>query len=320
VASHRGRKIHVIVGRISERVILIWPLATYRQFGLTLARTLDSETSEYRGLVVEDGPNRRDWVMQAWEFVAQGCGIDALYLQYLPKLGDLNEICTKLSCPVVDTEQYSFVDCRQYPDWSGFYKALNKKLTSDLRRRQRRLEERGSVEIRSDLLGEDLDHFMSWLLDTKYAALRSNKSDAEWFINSEHREFLLSILDGGKKTWTAHPVALTVDGRYIGGRLDIEYGQTKMLLITTYDPAWAKHGPGVTLCEDSVRRGFEDGFDVIDFRLGPETHKRKWTNRSAIVNDFWVPFSLAGKLYVAWRTSSFRNLLKTWVNFVRDLR
>lgn len=319
VALKRGRQLHVVVGRYKSRVVLIWPLVTYSQLGLRLARTLDSETTEYRDMIVEVSAGSRDWVRQAWKFVAWRCGIDALYLQYVPASSLLDAMARRGGGIVTDQEEYRYVDCRAFDDWPGYFQSRSTNRRSDLRRRRRRLEETGGVEVVRISTAEQLSAFLPWLFDTKIAALSGVDSATDWFTASQHKKFLTSLLHQGLQSGIAVATALTVDGKYIAGKVDVDFQKTKTLLITTYDRDWARFAPGVILYEECLREAFDKGFHTVDFRIGDEPHKANWTNRTGLVRDHWVPCTGKGRAYIVWRISGLRKTLRRAYSHLRGV-
>lgn len=310
VASVRGRSLLVLVGRDEDRVVLIWPLVTYSRFGLCLAHALDSETTEYREIVTEDVPERADRISQAWEFITRKCSIDALYLQYVPQGGLLDTIAKQSRALFVGREQRLYLDCRAFPGWSEYYKTLPSSRRSDLRRRQRRLGETGTIEIVKISDAEQLSTFLPWFFETKAAGLQSTAGQTDWFTTAEHRKFLSAALEDGLETGTVIATALLIDGNYIGGKIGIIFRNARILLVTTYDRKWSRFAPGMILYQEAVCDAFENRYDMVDFRLGDEAHKNDWTNRTSEFHDYWVPCTVKGKLYAAWRMSGVRGFLR----------
>lgn len=319
VASKRGRQLHVIVGRDEGRVVLIWPLVTHDQLSFRLARTLDSETTEYRDLIVERSAGSKGIISQAWNFVTIQCGIDAVYLQYVPASSLLDAMARRGGGIVTDQEEHRYLDCRAYDDWSGYFQSRSTNRRSDLRRRRRRLEEAGDVEVVRISTAEQLIAFLPWLFETKIAALSGGDGPTDWFTAPQHKEFLTSVLRQGLQSGVATATALTVDGKYIAGKVDVGFQKTKTLLVTTYDRDWARFAPGVILYEESVREAFDKGFKTVDFRIGDEPHKANWTNRTGLVRDYWVPCTGKGRAYIAWRTSGLRSTLKRAYSHLRGV-
>ncbi len=310
VASKRGRQLHVIVGRNEGRVVLIWPLVSYDQLGLRLARTLDSETTEYRDLIVESSADSKGIISQAWKFVTTRCGIDALYLQYVPGGSLLDAMARRGGGIITDQEEHRYLDCREFADWPGYFQSRSTNRRSDLRRRRRRLEETGIVEVVRISTAEQLSAFLPWLFETKIAALSGIEGTTDWFTAPQHKEFLTSLLHRGLTSGGAIATALTVDGNYIAGKVDADFQTTRTLLITTYDRDWARFAPGVILYEVSLCEAFDKGSSIVDFRIGDEPHKANWTNRTGLVRDYWAPCTGKGRVYIAWRTTGLRKTMK----------
>ncbi len=213
----------MVVGRDAGRVVLIWPLVTHGGRGLRVARALDSETTEYREIVVEDARGSNGWVIQAWDYVTRDCGIDALYLQYVPDGAALAHAARQGASIISDQEEYRFLDYRAFSDWSDYCQTLSKNLRSNLRRRRRRLDEKGTVRIVVMNNPEDLGEFISWLFERKLSMLKTATGSTAWFAAPEHRSFMTGIALDGLKSGLSVATALTVDGRFIAGNLDFIY-------------------------------------------------------------------------------------------------
>jgi CelD/BcsL family acetyltransferase involved in cellulose biosynthesis len=310
VASPRGRDILVIIGRLDQQVVLIWPLATHKSSLWSLARALDSETTEYRDIVVEDTPSRDKWVSQAWDFAIGHCGLDVIYLQYVPADGPLETQLHKLGCVAAVEEETEFLDRREFETWEDYYGTLGKHSKSDLRRRRRRLNEAGAVDITIITDRDEMEAFMTWLFDMKTTALAGIKGPTGWFTTDEHRKFLPTIAKLGLEGGPVVATALKVDGQFIAGKLDLDYKSGKVLLVTTYDPAWRRYSPGQLLYERALEEAFEDGKETVDFRIGGEEHKAKWVNRTGMVREYWVPCTWWGRIYIKWRLSPIRSLIR----------
>jgi CelD/BcsL family acetyltransferase involved in cellulose biosynthesis len=310
VASPRGRSLKIIVGRGQGRAVLIWPLAAYKSTFVTIAHGLDSETTEYREIVVEDSPEHEGWVAQAWEFATKSCGLDALYLQYVPDDGPLGAQLRKVGCAVAVEEPTQYLDQNEFEDWDAYYRTRGKNTKSDLRRRRRRLDETGTVTVATIADPDELEEFVTWVYETKVSALESVDGHTGWFTTAEHLKFLTAAASRGLVSGVTAATALKVDDQIVAGKLDLDYKNGKTLLITTYNPKWSRYSPGQLLYQKSIQESFADGKSKIDFRIGHEAHKERWTNANGMVREFWVPCSFLGRLYVAWRNSPIRSALR----------
>ena len=64
----------------------------------------------------------------------------------------------------------------------------------------------------------------------------------------------------------------------------------------SFDPVYAKYGPGQLLKEDVLKWAFERGLDC-DFRLGDQAYKRSWANSTSQAITFHFVNSLRGAAF-----------------------
>jgi CelD/BcsL family acetyltransferase involved in cellulose biosynthesis len=90
-------------------------------------------------------------------------------------------------------------------------------------------------------------------------------------------------------------------------------------VVCTYDPAFAKFGPGQLLTKELVQWAFAHGLDV-DFRIGNEDYKRDWASHTTLGSTYVLPRNFNGRLfgaYFALRTWVAQNLSPGWRGKVR---
>lgn len=162
--------------------------------------------------------------------------------------------------------------------WEDLTARLQSKFKANVRRRRRKLEEKGAVTFERYAGGADLDARLEegfeleasgWKGDRGTAIARSPETRgfytelARW----AQREGLLSLLylrSGGKAV--AFHYALTVGRRYY-------------LLKPGYEEALGECSPGQLLMEEALKDSIGRGLNEFDF-LGPKmTWKEDWTDR-----------------------------------------
>src|SRR5258708_11739889 len=84
VASRFGRRLRILVGRVDQRVVMIWPLMIAGPF----LRLLGSDHGEYHDVLMVPEPERSIWLEAALR-AAKRLGGAALLLRYVRPDGDL---------------------------------------------------------------------------------------------------------------------------------------------------------------------------------------------------------------------------------------
>ena len=200
--------------------------------------------------------------------------------------------------------------CSPYIELAGdgarerFHGSLGGKKRRELRRRLRRLEEEGDVEITI----EDGSADLSRLLDEGFAVEGSGwKGAAGTAIRSRPRvdRFYREVARWASGQGWLRLGFLRVDGRAIAFDLSIVAGNTEWLLKTGYSPAWARYAPGSLLRAAAIERAFAQGLASYEFAGSAEPWKLEWTNtcRDIVMIDGFAPTPAGRTLLIGARVA-----------------
>ena len=159
--------------------------------------------------------------------------------------------------------------------WADFEATIDRRLRSEIRRRRRRLEEQGKLELRM----EDGREGLAALLERGFAIEGSGwKAEQGTAIVSrpETRAFYTRLAQ-----WTAargwlRLAFLALDGRPLAFQYLIQHGGVTYQLKGGYDPSYRKYAPGMLLTHAVVQRAFADGLRSYEFLGEQEAFKLEW--------------------------------------------
>jgi CelD/BcsL family acetyltransferase involved in cellulose biosynthesis len=292
VARPRGRRLACVVGRAAGRVVLIWPLVADRRGPWTVLSTLGSESSEYSEPLVEDGAVADHRVGAAWRAIRRRA--DLVRLPHVRSDGRLARVlaaerptCARHTLPATQVEWDAF------PRWESYLASRPKEHQSELRRRRRRLAERGSLSF--EVLNEASDRAaaIDWMLRHKQDWLARTRLANPWLGTREYRDFLLAVTAPGAAGAEIAVFLLKLDGRLIAAALSALDGARVEGLIGAFDPAFGVHSPGQLLQEDRLRWAFERRLPY-DFRIGDEAYKRHWVTDRCEAVSYTIAGSCGG--------------------------
>ena len=165
-------------------------------------------------------------------------------------------------------------------DFDAFLATLGKKERHEIRRKVRRAEAAGAVELidSPDPLA-DLDSF----IDLHQARWGERGLFPPTLGGDQSRHFirrLFELFGEAAATNPAHPTIhlgfLMVGGRRIGAEIHFETAGSLMYYNAGIDPVARELSPGVVLLERLVRRAIERGKCRIDLLRGDEPYKYEW--------------------------------------------
>jgi CelD/BcsL family acetyltransferase involved in cellulose biosynthesis len=160
--------------------------------------------------------------------------------------------------------------------WEGVLSSLSRQDRKELRRRRRRLEEVGPVELETIRDRAGLERTFDELLvleDSGWKAARGTAIASQ----PETREFYREVA-----TWAADRgllmlFFLTVGGRRIAVDLCLEAAGVRYMLKGGFDPEFASVSPGNVLLEANLAHGVESGLKRIELGGGSDAYKLRWT-------------------------------------------
>jgi CelD/BcsL family acetyltransferase involved in cellulose biosynthesis len=171
-------------------------------------------------------------------------------------------------------------------DMDAFLAALGKKERHEIRRKVRRAEAAGAVElVESTDPVADLDAFIDlhqrrWGDRGLFPSTHGGRQ-ARVFVRSLFETFgEASGADSASANASAHPTVhlgfLEVGGRRIGAEIHFETPGSVLYYNAGIDPDARALSPGVVLLERLVRRAIERGKCRVDLLRGDEPYKYEW--------------------------------------------
>ncbi len=165
-------------------------------------------------------------------------------------------------------------------DWEMYERGLGRSVRSELRRRLRRLEERGAVAFEI----ADGSERLRELLDEGFAVEGSGWKDARGTAIASSpvtRRFYTDIAARAAATDSLRLAFLRVDGAAVAFQLNLEHDGVWYFLKGGFDPAFGRYAPGQLLIRHVLRHVFDAGLSRYEFLGGDERYKLSWTSTSS---------------------------------------
>jgi CelD/BcsL family acetyltransferase involved in cellulose biosynthesis len=179
----------------------------------------------------------------------------------------------------------------------------------DVRRRLRRLAEKGAFSLHVAAPGEEravLAEFRGALLPS-YDAVWSARPEGNMLQRPGVLPFVeRALLEGVRGGW-AHYCALRVNGEPIAWHLGFFHHNELYWWIPAHDPRWEDFSPGKVLLALLIEHGIGQGWRRLHFLTGGHRYKLDWKPAPLELRTIrWHSPSLRGKTlsyYDAWRGS-----------------
>jgi CelD/BcsL family acetyltransferase involved in cellulose biosynthesis len=300
-----GSALRTLLGRdVEGQLVAALPLVARRGsvFGLPL-RELASAANPHScrfDLIAREPVNAG---RAFFEYLAADTSWDVLRLIDIPAGGDAWQIidaAAEARFPVGawESQRSPFVPLPQSPE--ALEQTLTAKFRSNLRRRRKRLEEKGSVCFERLTGGLELEGKLEEGLRLERQGWKGIRGTAV-LQDRRTRGFYSELARTAAYQGSLSLFFLRLDGRAIAFQYGLNFNDRYFLLKPAYDESLAECSPGQLLMEHVLRDCISRGLRELDF-LGPDmTWKRDWAKNAR--THHWLfafrPTLLGGALKAA---------------------
>jgi len=170
----------------------------------------------------------------------------------------------------VDIEQEDVTSGIDLPGtWDEYLGLLNKKDRHELRRKLRRLDSQTDWKWYSITdpveAGERLGEFIK--------LMRQSRTDKDEFMTPERERFFHNITQRMAELGQLQLYFLDLDGSTVATSLCFDYGGSRLLYNSGYDPEYGYFSVGLLLNAMCLKDAIERGLSYFDFLRGPEPYK-----------------------------------------------
>jgi CelD/BcsL family acetyltransferase involved in cellulose biosynthesis len=174
-------------------------------------------------------------------------------LDYLPADGPVYRLLTRTPLAAVPWEGYERALFRRARDADTYVAtAVSRQDRQEVRRRERRLAERGAVAHVTLRPGDSLERWLGELLQLEAGGWKGKQGSA-LACSESNRRFATEIFTAAYRRGRLHMVGLDLDGKPLARCSSILAGSGGYAFKTAYDEAFARFSPGVIVEVDRIR-------------------------------------------------------------------
>jgi CelD/BcsL family acetyltransferase involved in cellulose biosynthesis len=174
-------------------------------------------------------------------------------LDYLPADGPVYRLLNQAQLPAVPWEGYERAFLRRARDADTYLTTVvSRKESQEVRRRERRLAERGAVAHVALRPGDSIERWLDELMQLEAGGWKGKRGSA--LASTEaNRRFATEIYREGFRRGRLHMVGLDLDGKPLARCSSIMAGSGGYAFKTAYDEAFSRFSPGIIVEVDRIR-------------------------------------------------------------------
>ncbi|MGE3623452.1 MAG: GNAT family N-acetyltransferase [Bdellovibrionales bacterium] len=287
--NYGRRSLHVVAGYIDGKLAGVLPLTVVRRQGMRVLQAAGYKGYNYCDMVAENA----DHAAEIWDAAASSrrydfASIRDVYpdslcyraLSFFARRRDMTEAL------------FLRIEWKTNEEWLG---TLSSKTNRELRRRNRRLGEKGVVTyhvyregpIPSAVIDQMIRHKIEWCRAHNEGGLFVQPGVYDYF-----RELVEILAAQGRivLSW------LQCGDEAIAYNLCIDYHGVLHGYVLGYNPVWAGYSPGMLLVTRFIGWAIENGYQGLDLRQGGSEYKSRFTNVTRACAEFTFSRSFKGRM------------------------
>lgn len=160
--------------------------------------------------------------------------------------------------------------------WEEYEKGLEAKLRREVRRRRRRLEEKGELRLEISDGTSRLDALLDEGFAVEAAAWKGG-AGTSMSSTAQTERFYRAMARWAAAEGTLRLAFLRLDERPLAFDFCLEHGGSHYLLKTGYDPEQRALAPGIIMRAEMIKRAFDAGLASYEFLGKDQEWKLRWT-------------------------------------------
>jgi CelD/BcsL family acetyltransferase involved in cellulose biosynthesis len=312
-ADRDTNKLAIVTIRRNGVLVGVLPLMVERALALKQLSFMGDPVSQYGDALVEDDTRASGLVERALRFAIQATRADVVRLAKVRDGSIIAAALAQFKTSITAAEEAPYIDLTKYPTFDAYQERFSSKARKNRRRLERRLEERGAIELQWNLEGPAGSDATNATLALKRDWLKARGQLSRAFADPRTDAFFAAVCASQTRPAGAHVALLRSGGNIANAAISVTSKGTQALHVLAYDQTFDKCAPGVLHVEMLIERAFADGAKTFDFLAPRHDYKNEWADGAVRVADYAVPVTHLGRIYTHVYLGYVREKLKAAV-------
>jgi CelD/BcsL family acetyltransferase involved in cellulose biosynthesis len=292
-----ARELQLVAGFQHDKLVFLWPLMLQQRGPLKILSWLTEPVGQYGDALCDAGQNANLWFSLATSYLRGLDSFDILHLRHVRQTSNFAPHAKACWHDGHLNERAAAMDLTQFKTEADYEARYDGRQRKRRKRARKSLEELGPVTYERVTDLAEIDNALELATKEKLSWLKERGRFNTTMACPGHLQLLklLSRLDDG-------PVALTmtrikVGDQAISWEICFAYRGIQYCYMTAHVNAMTDLSPGRLHFDLAQRYWLAQGQASYDLMMPYDAYKESWSSGLEPVNDYFLPLSLAGKIY-----------------------
>ncbi len=293
--------LHCVLVWDQNRLVLAWPLISYRRHFVKFLRPLTPSGGEANSILLDPAFEPQSILEQAWKAATSIPGCDIVYLPLLRLRSPLHSYISRCGVDELGRDAAPYARLTLEDDWKTYASSIGAGSWQQVSRKRKKIfQMEESRFLCIDPVKEPTlaAKWIEWMLAEKKVWAKHAHKSATWVDSPFYRNFLVHSICDARELLKYRLYAILVQQKPIAIKLVAVCSSHIEYVIGGYSssPEIARLSPGMVLDEYWMEDVFNMNLDV-DFGTGQEPYKLFWSRGNVEeLRSYRVPISLTGKI------------------------
>jgi CelD/BcsL family acetyltransferase involved in cellulose biosynthesis len=318
----------IVVLSSGNTTIAILPFGVRKKYSCSILEWLGGEQTDYLGPVYNpEHLEHIDLNNDLWMEIDKH--LVPYDIAHLKKQVNGNKIFTALNGPGNTLVSWGYTSLTTLSDnWEAhLYDRVKKKIRSDTRRQEKRLNELGELKYFSTVEVAGTEEIVKTMIRQKRQRYL-NTGVWDMLAIPENESFYLDLINISDNQYKVHYSSAQVGKEIIATHVGLVSNDTFYYLMPAHEQGeWERFSPGRLLLQYLLKYSIEKRLKFFDFTIGGESYKNNWCDDGVQLFELYRKKTIKGQAYYTVqrlkekvKSSVFSdNLFRFALNWVRHL-
>ncbi len=306
-APDTNLKLSVVVGRRDGRAVMIWPLITNRHMGVRYVCWMGAPVSQYSDVLVEDAPERMDWLKAGWRFICSELAGDMVCIPKVREDSVLSALLQELGVRPDQETEAPYADLAKSGTYDVYASRFSSRQRKNRRRQRRRLSEHGEISFTVMTEGPAAAAAAQQAIDMKRRWLEKQALVSKAFSDRRIDAFFASAFASGNRPAGCDVGILKVGEETAAIAIGVvcKGRHASHICVYSLDQKFVQSGAGGMITDETIRHCLDTDVATFDLMAPGDAYKYEWTDAAVKVCDYAVPLTSRGHAYAAFGACTY---------------
>ncbi len=296
--DHRtGLSLAIVTARSAGRLVMVFPLALERSFGLHQLVWMGAPLSQYGDVLIDPEIEAAPSLRAAWRFIIDQLKPDLVWLRKVRDDAAGAPLMREIGATATQRLEAPYIDLSGADTFETHLQRRSSRYRKRQRAAERRLASLGPANYEHHAEGPPAREQAAAAIALKRAQLAADGVLSPAVADPRMGAFFADAADTAGAVPNMHVVSLTSNRDLAAVDIFLGCKDRAALHVVTHDLDYEKASVGSLLLQHAIAEAFNAGYRTFDFLAPADDYKMRWADGVVGVTDWVLPRSRKGRAF-----------------------